>query len=201
MSTAYTNFVGPPGVGTISLPVSRLTTEQFLQIVETGVFESSEKSVELIGGIITEMAPPPGPEHDSSLMKLVRIFAPALDRFELGFHNTVAFPEGNVFLPDFALLRLRPAGYKNSHARPEDVALVVESSSSSLPKDRYLKLPVYATADIPEYWIADLDREILLVYRDPQGGTYRSDQTFSGGETVTPIACPDISIRVGDIFG
>jgi Uma2 family endonuclease len=150
MSTAYTNFVGPPEVGTIRLPLGQLMTDQFLEIVKTGVFESSEKGVELIGGIITEMAPPPGPEHDSSLMNLVQIFAPALNRFELGFHNTVAFPEGNVFLPDFTLLRLKPDGYKAAHARPDDVALVVESSSSSLPKDRYLKLPVYAAARIPE---------------------------------------------------
>src|SRR5687768_921808 len=101
MSVAYSTFAGPPEVGPIALPISRLTTEQFLQIIETGVFESGESNVELIGGLITEMSPP-SPEHESSLMHLIELFVPVLPSFYLAIQGTVVFPEGNVFVPDLA---------------------------------------------------------------------------------------------------
>jgi Uma2 family endonuclease len=199
MITAYSNFSGPPEIGTISLPISRLSTDQFLQIIETGIFESSEKKVELIEGVITEMSPP-GPEHESSLLQLITLFAPVVSRFYLAIQGTLVLPEGNLYLPDLALLRRKPEGYRHAHAGPEDVVLVLESSATSLPKDRFLKLPVYAAAGIQEYWIVDLERETLLVYRDPHGGAYRSEQTLVGEQTVSPLACSDLTIRVADIF-
>ena len=78
---------------------------------------------------------------------------------------------------------------------------MVESSASSLPRDRHIKLPVYAATGIQEYWIADLEQEVLIVYREPQGARYSSECSYSGADVVSPLACPELSIRVADIFG
>lgn len=198
MSTAYSTYVGPPGVGTIALPISPLSTEQYLQMIAAGILGTDDK-VELIGGQITPMAPA-GPEHGGSLIQLTRRFAAALDECELLIQGTVVISEGNVFDPDLTLLRRKPEGYKHAHPRPEDILLIVESAASSLPRDRHVKLPAYAAAGIQEYWIADLEREALTVYRGPDGTVYRSEQTFTCDATVTPLACPELAIRVGDIF-
>lgn len=197
MSSAYSTYVGPPGVGPILLPVEPLTTEQYLRMIEAGILDSAK--VELIGGQITPMAPA-GPEHNSSLMQLTRLFAQIVDRYFLLVQGTVVITEGQVFDPDFALLRLKPGGYKRAHARPSDIALVVESAASSLTKDRHVKLPIYAAAGIQEYWIVDLERELLTAYRDPEEQRYNSSQSMSGDDKISPLACPELTIRVGDIF-
>lgn len=197
MNTAYSTFVGPPGVGPIALPVSPLSTDQYLRMIDAGILD--DDNVELIGGVITAMAPV-GPEHNSSLYQLTEIFARVVDQVHLSIQGTVVFSEGNVFQPDLALIRRKAEGYKRALPRPEDVLLVVESSASSLPRDRHVKLPVYAATGIQEYWIADLEREVLIVYRDPQGSRYRSECSYSDDEVVTPLACSDLKIQVAEIF-
>jgi len=198
MSSAYSTHVGPPGVGPITLPVSPLSTDQYLRMIDAGILD--DEKVELIGGIITPMAPA-GSDHNGSLYYLTRVFSQVLDRFELAIQGTIVIAEGNVFDPDLALLRLRPDGYRKSLARPEDIALIIESAASSLKKDRHVKLPVYASAGIQEYWIADLEGGILTVFRDPDGTEYRSEQAYAVDQMVSPLACADLSIRVADIFG
>ncbi len=198
MSIAYSTYVGPPGVGPITLPVSPLSTDQYLRMIDAGILD--DEKVELIGGVITPMAPA-GTDHVGSLYALTDRFAKVLDRFVLAIQGTIAIAEGNVFDPDLALLRRKPEGYHKSHARAEDIALIVEAAASSYKKDRHVKLPIYAAAGIAEYWIVDLERRTLTVFRDPDGAAYRSEQTIAGDQTVSPMACPDLSIRIADIFG
>ena len=198
MSNAFSTYVGPPGVGPIALPVSPLSTDQYLRMIAAGILDDDK--VELIGGVITAMAPA-GPDHVGSLYALTDCFAKVIDQFVLAIQGTIVIADGNVFDPDLALLRRKPEGYHRLHARAEDIALIVESAASSYKKDRHVKLPVYAAAGITEYWIADLERKTLTVFRDPDGVAYRSEQTFAGDQTVSPLACPDLSIRVADIFG
>jgi Uma2 family endonuclease len=198
MSTAYSTHVGPPGVGPIALPISPLSTEQYLQMIDAGILGPSDK-VELIGGLITPMAPA-GPEHNSSLIQLTEKFAKVVDQYHLLVQGTLVVAEGHVFDPDLLLLRRRREGYKRALPRAADVALVIESAASSLPRDRHVKLPVYAAAGVEEYWIADLEREVLIVFRDPQGNGYGSEQTLAGNDVIAPLACPELIIRVADIF-
>lgn len=198
MSSAYSTFVGPPEVGTIKLPVAPLSTEQYLQMLKAGILDSSGK-VELIEGQIIPMAPA-GPEHNSSLIRLTRLFVSVLDRYELLIQGTVRIAEGQIFEPDLALLELKPDGYKDSLPRPKEIYLVIESAASSLEKDRHVKLPRYAKAGIQEYWLVDLLQETVEVCRKPNRSTYADILRYSGEQLISPLACPALSIRVGDIF-
>jgi Uma2 family endonuclease len=198
MSTVYSTFVGPPGVGPIQLPVSPLSTAKFLGMIDAGLLGSEDK-VELIAGVMTELAPA-GPEHGGSIINCTRLFAPLLVQFELATRVTLVVSEGNVYDPDFMLLRRRPEGYRHALPRTEDVALVIESAASSMDRDRHVKLPAYATAGIAEYWIADVDKMALHVFRDPASSTYKSEQTLSGDDRIAPLCRSEYAIRVGDIF-
>jgi Uma2 family endonuclease len=198
MSSAYSTFVGPPGVGTITLPVAPLSTEQYLRMIDAGIFDSSDK-VELIGGFITPMAPA-GPEHNGSLFKLTKLFASVADRFELAVQATVAVSEGQVLEPDFALLTPRADGYMTALPQAADVLLVIESAASSIKSDRHVKLPIYAAAGIPEYWIVDLNEKILEIHREPVGDGYVHRQKLAGNDVASPLACPEVTLRVGSLF-
>lgn len=198
MSSAYSTFVGPPGVGDIRLPIAPLSTEQYLRMIDAGVFDSSDK-VELIGGFITPMAPV-GPEHNGSLFELTKLFAPVAEKFVIAVQATVAVSEGQVLEPDFALLAARVDKYMTALPRAADVLLIIESAASSLKNDRHVKLPIYAAAGIPEYWIIDLNSKSLEIHRDPVGEAYASKQELSGDDVARPLACHEVKLRVGGLF-
>ena len=198
MSSAYSTFVGPPEVGDIKLPIAPLSTEQCLRMIDAGVFDSSDK-VELIGGFITPMAPV-GPEHNGSLFALTKLFAPVADKFEIAVQATISISEGQVLEPDFALLTPRADGYMTALPRAADVLLVIESAASSLKSDRHVKLPIYAAAGVPEYWIVDLNEKTLEVYREPVGDGYAYCKKLGGDDVASPLACPGVTLRVGGLF-
>lgn len=179
------------------LPPARFTAEQYVQMIEAGVFDEGQR-VELIHGIITPMTPP-GPDHSWSTTKFPRLFAPALDQFELAVQSTLNLGDGNVLDPDFMLLKRRPDGYKQALPGPDDVALLIESAASSLQRDMTVKLAIYAAAGINEYWILDLQQEALHVYRRPQGKGFEDHETLASG-VISPLTCPDITLEVRELF-
>ena len=198
MSSAYSTFVGPPGVGDITLPVAPLSTEQYLRMIDAGIFGSSDK-VELIGGFITPMAPV-GPEHNGSLFELTKLFAPVAEKFVIAVQATVAVSEGQVLEPDFALMAPRADKYMTALPRAADVQLVIELAASSLKSDRHVKMPIYAAAGIAEYWIVDLNQKTLEIYRHPAGDNYADQKKLRGDDVASPLACPEVVLRVGSLF-
>ena len=81
-----------------------------------------------------------------------------------------------------------------------EVLLVIEAAESSLPRNQKIKLPVYAAAGIPEYWIADLEREMLIVHRKPKGNAYQSFETQQGEDIISPACAPELSFAVRRAF-
>ena len=55
-------------------------------------------------------------------------------------------------------------------------------------------------AAIPEVWIEDLIHDQLLVYRDPGKDGYRNALTLRRGDSISPIAFPDVTFNVGDLL-
>jgi Uma2 family endonuclease len=179
-------------------PLHRFSTADFLEMLEKGVL-GPDDHVELIGGIIVEMSPA-GSRHNHFLGQLNELFGSLLGRVVIWIQGTLVVAEGEVYDPDFMILRRKPGGYKNQLPRPQDVLLIVEAAESSMQRDQKFKLPVYAAAGIPEYWIADLDRELLIVHREPDGAAYSAIDTRQGDLLVSPMAAPDISFAVRKAF-
>jgi Uma2 family endonuclease len=180
------------------LPLRRFSSADYLQMIEAGVLGRRDR-VELIGGMIVEMSPA-GIPHNHFLIQIIDLFAPLLDQFQFAVQGTLTVAEGQVFDPDFMLLRRREDSYKTKLPAAADVLLVIEAAESSLRRDQQIKLPVYANAGIAEYWIADLDREILLVHRDFETNGYRVAETLRGDDLVSPLACPEFSFVARKVF-
>ena len=87
--------------------------------------------------------------------------------------------------------------YGTESARP---LLVIEVAASSLRYDLNAKAPLYAEANVPEYWIVNLvDRE-LVVFRSPEKAAYRDRITYRAGDRVAPEAWQDVVIEVSELF-
>ena len=75
--------------------------------------------------------------------------------------------------------------------RPDFIDLAVDEALAH-------RLPA---AGVPEVWIEDLQHDLLLVYRDPQGRSYTSSRTLKRDESIATLAIPDITFKVLDLIG
>lgn len=74
-------------------------------------------------------------------------------------------------------------------------------ADATLDFDRNEKLPIYAEAGIPEYWIVNLiDREIE-VYRHPRAdGTYASESIVRAGDNIEILAFSGVRVAVNEVL-
>ncbi|HZU76892.1 MAG TPA: Uma2 family endonuclease [Dehalococcoidia bacterium] len=183
-----------------SLPARRLfTIEEYQRMGEAGILSEDER-VELWEGEIVCMAPI-GSDHAGSTDDFANFFAHALHgRAIVRVQNPIDIPPRGEPQPDIAVLRPRPDRYHASHPTPEDVLLLIEVADTSLRYDRDVKLAGYASARIPEVWIADLRNKRLLVFRNPRGSRYTEERVLGKDEQVSPLAFPDVTLRLAEIF-
>jgi Uma2 family endonuclease len=98
------------------------------------------------------------------------------------------------------LLEHRNDYYAPSEAVTRNAFLVIEVSDSSIRYDRGPKLRVYARHAVSEVWIEDLTTDTLLVFREPEGGAYKTQITFHPGEFVSPQAFPKLVLPVSSLL-
>ncbi len=79
--------------------------------------------------------------------------------------------------------------------------LLIEVADSSLIFDREKKLPLYATAGIPELWIVDLVSDNVAVYTEPANETFEVERRFTRGQTIVSPALPNLRLTVDDVIG
>jgi Uma2 family endonuclease len=103
--------------------------------------------------------------------------------------------------PDLTLLRYRSDFYADSDETPEDILLVVEVAETSERYDRRTRAPLYARFGLRERWIVDLTRSWVMRYLDPTPEGYGTTQVFRRGESLSPLAFPDLLLAVNDILG
>ena len=177
----------------------RFTVDEYLKMVETGILNEDDR-VELLDGDIVTMTPP-GPDHNAPTGILNRLLVLGVGSRAVVLPGpTLRLSKRSAPEPDFALLRPDSRNYRDRYAEPGDVLLLVEISDSSLRRDRELKLPLYAEAGIPEYWIVDVQGEVVEIYTDPSGSGYASVQRRRRGESLSPVAFPDLRIPIDEIF-
>ena len=97
--------------------------------------------------------------------------------------------------PDVAVVPL--GDYETEH--PHTALLIIEVADSTLRKDRR-KATAYASAGIAEYWIVNLGARTVEVYSSPEGDRYAEVRTLRTGETVQPLALPDVALAVAEIL-
>lgn len=176
---------------------TRTTRAEYLRLVEAGVFEG--RRVELIDGVVYERMTPQQSPHASairrSLRALLEIFS--LDQYAVDVQLPLDLSSQDMPEPDLAVVPRDATDYYASH--PAGAVLVVEVSDTTLRHDRK-KGRTYAWAGIQDYWIVNVARDVLEIYRDPAGGTYCSQQILHRGERIAPLGRPDTSIAVEDLL-
>jgi Uma2 family endonuclease len=175
----------------------RFTVEEYHRMVEVGLLSEDDR-VELIDGEIVEMTPI-GWRHANCVNDLNMLLARfAQGRYVVSVQNPITISEHGEPQPDLVLLKRRPRGRLPA---AEDVALVIEVSDTTLAYDRDVKLPRYAQAGVPEFWIVDLEGRRIESHSAPSAEGYRVSREFGPGEQARSESVEGLALPVDEILG
>jgi Uma2 family endonuclease len=178
----------------------RFTRDEVDHLSATGFFQGQR--FELVDGdLYDKMGQNPPHAFAISLLleALAKSFPPGSIRVQLPIE--VAGPDRDTSLPepDVALLAERKPEYRKRHPRGDEVLLIVEVADSSAGLDLSRKATLYAAAGVPEYWVVDLVRRMVVVHRRPDGVLYRLVELLGVADSVGLEGRPE-SIPVSEIL-
>jgi Uma2 family endonuclease len=177
----------------------RFTVAKFYRMARAGILNPNHR-YELIEGEIIRMTPP-GPEHCESVDSLYSFLERLLgDTYRVRAQNSVQLNNISEPLPDFAILKKRPEGYRKKQPGPADTLLLIEVSDATLSYDKNRKAAVYAAAGIVEYWIVNLRKKCLHVMRKPSKEGYQDVLTLDPGEEVRALKVPELKVKVSRLL-
>ena len=177
----------------------KFTVDELVRMADLGILDSDVR-VELIDGVLLEMAPT-GRPHGNGVSNIARAFWEKCPRnVQVYLGSTVRLSDDTGPQPDVALLRPEASFESENVPRAEDILLVVEVAGSSLRTDRGEKARRYAQSGIPELWIFVLETDEIEVSRQPTAEGYSDVRTYRRGDTLTIQELPDVRIAVGELL-
>jgi Uma2 family endonuclease len=184
----------------IGLGTRRFSVEEYHQMVRAGILKEDDR-VELIEGDIIEMTPI-GPGHAVCVTGLIEHFVRSLwTRAVVWAQSPVRLGSHSEPQPDVALLQSPRTRYGSAPPGPEDIVLIIEVADATVEVDRARKIPAYARAGIPEAWLVNLPGEAIDVYWNRAQDGYRDARTVGRGQSLAPLAFPDVTLTADDILG
>lgn len=185
----------------VELTRRRFTADEYLAMVEAGILREDDR-VELIDGDIVAMTPI-GWRHGVVVSRLNYHLVTRFDRRAVvqsqSSHRLDFMSEPQ---PDFVVLAWRDDFYAAGPRPGADAVLfVVEVADSSLRYDLTVKAGLYARHGIREYWVVDVTEDTVIRHTEPVGGEYRRVEHIPPESPFAPIALPDVTLTLADVFG
>lgn len=157
-------------------------------MVEVGILDRDAR-VELIDGILHDMNPS-GSFHDGVLVRLTKRFVRELpESHELRPQLQFNLPGGNFLVPDLMIVETG----MGTERQPTTAALVVELSLTTQAHDTR-KAGLYATAAVDEYWLCDLEAQVVRVHRDPTADAYVTVTEHRDGSLTPLLGVPQLAV-------
>ena len=180
---------------TKTLPHLKWDVRRYHEAAKLGLLD--DLRLELLDGDII-IVPPPDPLHEWLIRQIINLLVGALGNVAfVEKTRPIALSETSEPVPDIAVLKPQAHEYKHQHPEPGDVYLLIEIANSTPERDTKVKRLLYAQAGITEYWVFDVGRQALKVYRDVQdheGVTdYQVDVAWSD-DTIAIRALPELTL-------
>jgi Uma2 family endonuclease len=176
------------------------TVDEYYQMAKTGILHPDEK-VELIAGQILRNMTPQGSFHAAAITRTNRLLnQPTQPRFLVRSQLPIHLDNRSEPEPDVALVKRDRLDYDDRHPKAEDVYLIIEIADSTLKTDLTLKKQIYAEANIADYWVLDLTKRQLYVYRQPTSEGYQQEQILSEQDNISPLFFSDLQFKIGEML-
>ena len=168
------------------LPRKQSTREEVGRLLEAGFF-AGERYELIDGDLIDKMGQ--NPPHAFVIGLVLKWLASFIEigriRVQLSMEASTEDRERSLPEPDFAVLVEDKLEYQRRHPRGDELVLVVEVSDTTVAFDLSRKAVLYARAGVPEYWVLDLVRRVLVAHRQSDGNQYKVSQMYSEHETIS----------------
>ncbi len=172
----------------------RLRRSEYDRLVELGCF--GDERVELIHGVIVRMSPR-GTRHAWCIRRLTMLLAPAVaGRADVQVQLPFAADEESEPGPDLSVVPV----VASIEDHPGRALLVIEVAESSLREDLAVKVPLYASAGVPEVWVVDVVRRVVHVHRVPGPNGYDEVTTVAAGERLALALLPDVRLSTDEFL-
>ena len=178
----------------------RWSVDKLYRAIDANVFDHPERLELVHGRIIENMAQ--DPVHRTFRVRVGRRFQTNLGlRFVVIEECPVHIASDSELTPDVAVLYGREADYDERHPNPEDVAVLVEISNTTVVYDLGEKALLYAQANIADYWVVLVKENAVVVHRDPTPSGYSSVTRLAGADTLSPLALPEAAWTIDTLLG
>ena len=178
------------------ITIAKWSVEDYHKIIETGIL--NDRPVELLEGTIIEMSPE-GPLHRKKCDAVADYLREKLKGYAKVYEAHPITLSTSEPEPDIAIVRLPVSLYDNHHPYPEDIYWLLEISDKTLTKDLQEKRLIYAKAGIREYWVIDVEKRALKVFRNLLNRDYQQEENYTTG-TILPLAFPEIQLSVENLI-
>ncbi len=155
------SFYGPTPEG--FPPLARISVEKYDAMIASGAFNRDDRFELIEGALVAKTTKKPSHGTASELC------AEALRRvLPVGWHVRIEKPvripgRDSVPEPDISVARGEIRDYEEGDPSPEDIALVLEVSHTTLRADRVLAA-TYIDGGIAVYWLVNISERQLEIY-------------------------------------
>ncbi len=191
----------PEAAGTGAEPVPyRWTVDAYYRAYDAGVFEHPERLELIQGRIIENMSQ--GPRHSTLASVVADMLREAMrPGFAIREEKPIRIAFDGEPVPDVMALRGRQADYGQRQPTPEDAALVVEVSDTTVAYDLGGKALLYAQAGITDYWVVLVNEAAIVRHRQPTPEGYQEVTRLVGDDLLSPLAAPEAAWTVKMLLG
>ena len=182
-----------------STKVRLWTVDEYHRLIETGILTTDEK-VELVEGQIIQMSPQ-RPPHAATTQRTANYLSRLLrNQAYIRVQLPITLLPNSEPEPDIAVVRIDDREYFDHHPTADEMFLLVEVAKTTLKSDRIIKASTYAKAEIPEYWVLDVQERQVHVFREPVGEAYQQETILNEDATISMIAFADVNMSLNQLF-
>lgn len=169
------------------------------QMIEAGILDEDDRVELWEGKIISKNRK--SPIRASSIQRSSNFLLDLLgDRAEIRVQLPVILGNDSEPEPDLAVVKFDAHEYSFRHPEVADIYLLIEVADSTIAKDRKQKARIYAKNRVLEYWILDLQKRQVYVFRQPEENTYREELVLNSSDSIAMQAFPDVAITLDAMF-
>ncbi|AFY99714.1 Uma2 family endonuclease [Calothrix sp. PCC 6303] len=171
------------------------TVAEYHRMAEAGILEDGER-VELLEGKIIWMSAK-GTAHSSAVRRTYKLLEKCLGDFaSISSQDPITLNDKSEPEPDISVVKIDPLDYADHHPTPSEVYLIIEVADSSLKFDCETKGKAYSEAGISDYWVLDVVKRQLYVFREPTSQGYQNQIVLDADGIVSPLAFPNFQIQI-----
>jgi Uma2 family endonuclease len=178
------------------LPRWRWTVTEVERLAVHGFFTDFDQ-FELLGGEIVPMMSPAGRRHETIRIELAHHMAQLAGKGLLVAQEPQFNLSSDTFVKPDILVHQR--SIKTYDLQGAEALLVVEVAETSLTYDLKVKLPIYASHGIREYWVINAITRMTTIHRKPAGDAYTDKHELLPAERLIPSLAPQLAVSLSEL--